>query len=216
MSHFPQSKHFGLWLNNDLGSSDLDLRNEPASEYIVMRRTLDTFKSRLNVKRDVLSYTIEVSFQSYDAEKAARIANAVVDAYFVDQHAKYQSTLRASNWLQDRIRDLREQASAGEQAVVDYQREHNIVDAPGKSTNAQRVTELNSQLIIVRAQTAEARARLDLIQAVPNSDSASAVDAISVSRVHELVARLARNSVSLPGREASRISRPRISQGRKP
>ena len=149
-----------------------------------MRRALDIFKSRLEVKRAALSYVIEVSFVSYDAEKAARIANGIVDAYIVDQlDAKYQATLRAGNWLQDRIRDLREQASAAEQAVVDYRREHNIVDTAGKptggqrmTTNEQRVAELNSQLIIVRAQMAEARARLDRIQAVLSSDSSGAVD----------------------------------------
>lgn len=151
--------------------------SEPTAEYEATRRALSVFKSRLDVKRDDLSYVIEISFRSYDAEKAARVANAIVDAYIVDQlDAKYQSTLRASNWLQDRLRDLREQASAGEQAVVDYQREHNIVDAAGKSTSGQRVAELNSQLIIVLAQTAAAHAKLDRIQEVLSSNSSGAVD----------------------------------------
>ena len=172
-----------LHLNDGPGLVELG-SSPPAPEYLLMRRALDIFKSRLEVKRAALSYVIEVSFVSYDAEKAARIANAIVDAYIVDQlEAKYQATLRAGNWLQDRIRDLREQASAAEQAVVDYRREHNIIDAAGKptsgqriTTNEQRVTELNSQLIIVRAQAAEARARLDRIQAVLSSDSSGAVD----------------------------------------
>ena len=166
-----------LHLNDDPELVELGPKSSPAPEYFLMRRALDIFKSRLQVKRDILSYVIEVSFVSYDAEKAARIANAVVDAYIVDQlDAQYQSTLRAGNWLQERIRDLREQASVAEQAVVDYRREHNIVDAAGKptggqrmTTNEQRVAELNSQLTIVRAQTAEARARLDRIQAVLSS-----------------------------------------------
>jgi succinoglycan biosynthesis transport protein ExoP len=170
-----------LQLNEDPELSESPL----SSEYLLMRRALDSFKAQLDVKRDPLSYIIEVSFKSYDAEKAARVANAIVDAYIEDQlDAKYQSTLRASNWLQDRIRDLREQASAGEQAVVDYRREHNILileaaiggSPTGKSTSGQRVSELNSQLIIARTQTAEARARLDRIQAVLSSDSSGAVD----------------------------------------
>lgn len=166
-----------LQLNKVLEFTGSGSKSEPASEYLVMRRVLDIFKTRLDVRRDALSYVIEIAFRSYDAEKAARIANAIVEAYIVDQlDAKYQSTLRASNWLQDRLRDLRDQASAAEQAVVDYQREHNIVDVAGKSTSGQRVAELNSQLIIARAQAAEARARLDRIQAVLSSDSSGAVD----------------------------------------
>lgn len=173
-----------------------------ASEYDVMRRALGVLASRLNVKRDGLSYVIELSFRSYDADKAARIANAIVDAYIVDQlEAKYQSTLRASTWLQDRIRDLRAQASAGEQAVVDFKREHNIIDAAGKSTIGQRLGEINSQLIIVRAQTAEARARLDRIQTVLSFDSSGAVNAtVTDTLKSEVVTKLRSQYLELASR----------------
>ena len=173
-----------------------------ASEYDVMRRALGVLASRLNVKRDGLSYVIELSFRSYDADKAARIANAIVDAYIVDQlEAKYQSTLRASTWLQGRIRDLRAQASAGEQAVVDFKREHNIIDAAGKSTIGQRLGEINSQLIIVRAQTAEARARLDRIQTVLSFDSSGAVNAtVTDTLKSEVVTKLRSQYIELASR----------------
>ncbi len=180
------------------------------AEYDATRRALDAFQTRLNVARDGLSYVIEISFRSYDAEKAANIANAIVNAYIVGQlDAKYQSTLRASNWLEDRIRELREQASAGEQAVVDYQREHNIVvGAAGKSTSEQRVAELNSQLIIVRAQTAEARARLDRIQAVLSSDPAGALDAtVTDTLKNEVVTRLRNQYLDLARKEADWAAR---------
>ena len=183
---------------------------EAAIEYDATRRALDTFQTQLNVARDGLSYVIEISFRSYDAEKAANIANAIVNAYTVDQlDAKYQSTLRASNWLEDRIRELREQASAGEQAVVDYQREHSIlVDAAGKSTSEQRVAELNSQLIVARAQTAEARARLDRIQTVLSSDPAGALDAtVTDTLKNEVVTRLRNQYLDLARKEADWAAR---------
>ena len=164
-------------------------KNSSATAYDRMRTALAALKSRLEVTRDAISYIIEVRFRSYDPQKAARIANAIVDAYIVDQlDAKYQSTLRASNWLEGRIRDLRDQASGAEQAVVDYQRDHNIVvvdnsltnhsvvDPAGKTASEQRVGELNSQLLIAREKVAEARAKLDRIQSVLTSDSAGAVD----------------------------------------
>jgi succinoglycan biosynthesis transport protein ExoP len=168
-----------------------------------MRRALGVLASRLNVKRDGLSYVIEVSFRSYNGDKAARIANAIVDAYIVDQlDAKYQSTLRASTWLQVRIRELRAQASAGEQAVVDFKREHNIIDAAGKSTIGQRLAEINSQLIIVRAQTAEARARLDRIQTVLSFDSSAAVNAtVADTLKSEVVTKLRSQYLELAGKE---------------
>ena len=164
-------------------------KNSGANAYDRMRTALTALKSRLEVRRDAISYIIEVRFRSHDAKKAASIANALVDAYIVDQlDAKYQSTLRASNWLEGRIRDLRDKASAAEQAVVNYQRDHNIVvvdnsltnhsvvDPAGKTASEQRVSELNSQLLIARENLAEARAKLDRIQSVLTSESAGAVD----------------------------------------
>ncbi len=149
----------------------------PSTEFMALRAALDIFKSRLEIKRETLSFVIEVGFRSHDPEKAARIANAIVESYIVDQlDAKYKATLVASNWLDDRMRELRTQASAAEQAVVDYQREHKLIDAAGKSASGQRVAELNSQLIIARTQAAEARARLDRVQAVLSEDTSGAVD----------------------------------------
>jgi capsular exopolysaccharide synthesis family protein len=185
------------------------------SAYDRMRTALTALKSRLAVRRDALSYIIEVRFQSHDAEKAASIANAIVDAYIVDQlDAKYQSTLRASNWLEDRIRDLRDKASAAEQAVVDYQRDHNIVvvdnslanhnvvDPAGKTASEQRVGELNSQLLVARERVAEARAKLDRIQAVLTSDSAGAIDTTVADALNnDVVSKLRSQYLDLSSKE---------------
>ena len=185
------------------------------SAYDRMRTALTALKSRLEVRRDALSYIIEVRFHSHDAEKATRIANAIVDAYIVDQlDAKYQSTLRASNWLEDRIRDLRDKASAAEQAVVDYQRDHNIVvvdnslanhnvaDPAGKTASEQRVGELNSQLLVARERVAEARAKLDRIQAVLTSDSAGAIDTtVADALSNDVVSKLRSQYLDLSSKE---------------
>jgi capsular exopolysaccharide synthesis family protein len=189
--------------------------SDSSSAYDRMRTALTALKSRLEVRRDALSYIIEVRFHSHDAEKAARIANAIVDAYIVDQlDAKYQSTLRASNWLEDRIRDLRDKASAAEQAVVDYQRDHNIVvvdnslanhnvvDPAGKTASEQRVSELNSQLLVARERVAEARAKLDRIQAVLTSDSAGAIDTTVADALNnDVVSKLRSQYLDLSSKE---------------
>jgi capsular exopolysaccharide synthesis family protein len=174
-------------------------KTEDPSAYERMRSALAAFKSRLTVKRDGLSYVIEVSFRSFDPEKAEQIANATVDAYLVDGlDAKYQATLRASTWLEGRIRELRDQASGAEQAVVDYEQANNIVDTDegrdgreAKTASEQRVAELNTQLLVARAQLAEARAKADRIQTVLTSNSAGAVDAtVADTLKNDVVTRL--------------------------
>ena len=137
------------------------------AEQRATQRALNAFKKRLTVKRVGLTYAIQIDFQSLGAERAAKIANAVADAYVVDSlDAKYQTTKRAATWLQDRLKELREESSLAERAVVNYKAKNNIVDTGGRLINEQQLAELNSALVQVRAQTAEAKARLDRVQQI--------------------------------------------------
>src|SRR5580704_8717162 len=141
--------------------------NEPSAEYLVMQRALRTFKAHLTVKRIGLTYAIEIDFESLSPERAAQIANAIADAYVVDAlEAKYQITRRAAVWLQDRLKELREQSSEAERAVVAYKTKNNIVDTGGALMNEQQLAELNSDLIQARAATAESKARFDRVQQI--------------------------------------------------
>lgn len=151
------------------------------SEFELTRKALQRFESSRTVKRLGLTYVMEIGFTSRDPAKAARIANAIADAYIVDQlEAKYQATRRASVWLQDRIKELRAQASAAQRAVVDFKTANNIVDTGGRLMNEQQLAEVNSQLVLAHAATAEAKARFDRIndilkQEIPDASVADAL-----------------------------------------
>src|ERR1700721_2158321 len=98
-----------------------------------LRMAINRFESQLTVKRVGLSYVIEISYQSLSPDQAAAIANAVAAGYIVDSlESKYQASRRAAVWLQDRMKELRAQASTAERAVADYKAKKNIVDAGGR------------------------------------------------------------------------------------
>ncbi|WFU70970.1 polysaccharide biosynthesis tyrosine autokinase [Bradyrhizobium sp. CB2312] len=143
----------------------------PPSEYQQLRKALSRFQKNLAVKRVGLSYVIEISYRSTSADRAAQISNAVAEAYIVDSlEAKYNASRRAAVWLQDRMKELRAQASAAERAVADYKAKNNIVDAGGRLLSEQQLAEINSALTTARAQRAEAQARLERITAILKSD----------------------------------------------
>ncbi|MDD1519189.1 MULTISPECIES: polysaccharide biosynthesis tyrosine autokinase [Bradyrhizobium] len=151
------------------------------SEFELRRKALERFASNRTIKRLGLTYVMEISFTSRDPQKAERIANAIADAYIVDQlEAKYQATRRASVWLQDRIKELRTQASVAQKAVVDFKIANNIVDSGGRLMNEQQLAEVNSQLVMAHAATAEAKARLDRMndivkQGIPDANVGDAL-----------------------------------------
>ncbi len=184
--------------------------DQVASDFDLTRRAVRAFQDRLSIKRVGLSYIIQINFRSFDPERAAQIANAVSDSYIVDQlEAKYQATRRASVWLQDRIKELREQASTAERAVVEFKTKNNIITTGGpdgrvRLMGEQQVAELNSQLVIARAQTAESRARLDRIEQVLRANSPTAtVDATVADTLrNEVVTKLRSHYLELAARES--------------
>ena len=148
------------------------------------KSVLAVFENKRMVTRVTQSYVLEIDVQSFDPAKAAKIANAIAEAYIDDElNAKYEETKRASIWLQERLKELRAQTSAQQQAVVDFRKEHNIVDsgANGQLMNDQQVSEVNSQLILAQAATAESKARYERIQDVMKQDvpDASISDALN-------------------------------------
>ena len=136
-------------------------------EFALTRAAVERFQSQLIITRAGLTYIISVGFRAQDAQQAAKIANAVADAYIADQlEAKYQAALRAGTWMQDRIKELRVQATNAERAVEDFKTKNNIVAASGRLMNEQQLSELNTSLIQARAHTAEAKAKLDRIDEI--------------------------------------------------
>src|SRR5215472_9104851 len=136
-------------------------------EFALTRAAVERFQSQLIITRAGLTYIISVGFQAQDAQQAAKIANAVADAYIADQlEAKYQAALRAGTWMQDRLKELRVQATNAERAVEDFKAKNNIVAANGRLMNEQQLSELNTTLIQARAQTAETKAKLDRIDEI--------------------------------------------------
>jgi succinoglycan biosynthesis transport protein ExoP len=174
-------------------------------------RALHTFQSRLRVKRLALTYAIEISFESATPFRAAQIANAIADAYEVDAFkAKYEVTGRAANWLQSRLKELREQVADSERGVVDYKSKNKIVDSGGRPMNEQQLAELNTALIQARAAAAEAGARLDHVQQIVASgevDPQSMATATVADTLHNDVINKMRGLYLEDERRASELTR---------
>jgi succinoglycan biosynthesis transport protein ExoP len=142
--------------------------NEEPSNDELMRRVLANVKANLRVTRLGRSYVEQIAYTSLDPDKAAKIANAFADAYIEDQlQAKFEATRRASEWLEQRIGELRQQASNAYKAVQDFKSENSIIiGVDGRLTSEVELDQLGRALAKARADTSQARARLDRISRV--------------------------------------------------
>src|SRR5580692_1993049 len=187
--------------------SNMFSHDVPKSDYERMRQAAEVFAKRLTVRRMGLSYIIQISFQSLDPQRAADIANAVADKYITDQlEGKFDAARRAGVWLQDRLRELREQALTAERAVVAFRAKNNIISTGGSDkrlVDEQQVGELNSQLVIARTHSSETKARLERIQAVLRDDSPETIvnATVSDSLKNDIINRLRNQYLDLSARE---------------
>lgn len=145
--------------------------------------------SGTRVERVGRTYVIRIAFVSPDAGFSADIANAIADAYLLDKlNSKYEATRRASDWLLERIDELRQQARDSDLAVQKFRTENGLVVAGDTLVSDQQLSELNSQLVSMRADTARARARLEQITQILDSGATDAIvdDVLQSSISNEL------------------------------
>src|SRR6266404_4793982 len=119
------------------GSTPPDRQDGPTDGLVA------AFDDRLSAIRLGYSTVIEISFKAGNAERAAEIANAIANAYVTDQlNAKFDANRTATAWLQDRLRELGQQALTAERAVGAFKSQNNIVAAGGRLMDEKQVTEL--------------------------------------------------------------------------
>ena len=130
-------------------------------EQIQIAAATSILLGKLSLKKIEYSNVLEVSVTSWDPKMAARIANEVPEAYILDQlESKFEATEKANAWLTEQIADLEQKVGESERAVEIYREERGIGESKGGGILEAQLSELNSQLIVARANTAETEARL--------------------------------------------------------
>lgn len=131
---------------------------------------LTMLRRSMKVSRAEQTYVVEVSVTARERAKAARIANAIAQAYLEEQTAiRSEAARQISLSLSARLNELKDRVRQAEDKVEAYKARNNIVGASGQLVNEQQLAEMNSELSVARARTAAAKARLDQIQQLQGS-----------------------------------------------
>lgn len=132
-------------------------------------RAIGELRSALAVSRVAQrGYVLGVSMTSPDPQRAARLANAIADAYLLDKlDTRFEAARRASAWLSDRLGKLRQQLHDSEEAVSRFRSEHGLFHNGSNITlNQQQLSELNAKLVEGRATLAQQKARVELLHSI--------------------------------------------------
>jgi polysaccharide biosynthesis transport protein len=180
-------------------------RREPTASEII--DATEALKGAVGVSRSGQAYVLWVSVTSVDPARAARLANAVAEAYVVDKlDARYEAAKRASTWLGDRLVELRTQLHDSEEAVVQFRDKHGLQQGAGNVTlNQQQLTDLNGKLVAAKAEVADKQARLNMLTSLAAGGNALNLPADFAG--FGILQNLRQQDASLSQKEADLLSR---------
>ncbi|UCI34412.1 GumC family protein [Mesorhizobium sp. B4-1-4] len=136
--------------------------------------TLDALRRRLAVKRADKVLVIDVIVTAKSADKAAKLANAIAQAYLADQaSARAQAATDASKSITARLDEQRRRVQQAENAVEAYKSANNMVMAAGNLVSDQELTEINTQLSAAQSRTAALKAQVDQLRRSGAPDATS-------------------------------------------
>ena len=148
-------------------------------------RRLEAFNKKLDIYPQTKTKVLLFEFTSADRARAARISNALAEAYLESQQAAKDSGAKtASKWLSQQIDDLRGKVATAEARVEDLRAKSGLLTGPnGIAVPSQQLSEIATQIATARAAEAAATSkatslremartgRLDEIAAVANDES---------------------------------------------
>ena len=185
----------------DVFSPLRDLISSPPTED-ARTRALRSLQRVVQVDRASRSYVIVVNAFSEDANKAARIADAIAAVYLDEEvRARADSARRVGRSMTSRLQELADNVRDSERNVEQFKQQNNLVGAGKRLINDQQLEELTTQLTLARGVTSEQKGRVDQIERLMKADAdpdtiAEAIQSPTVSALRAQFAELVRQEAS--------------------
>jgi len=114
---------------------------------------VERFHSRLQVELLRISRLVEIRFESPNPRLAADVTNTLVRNYIdYNFRRKYQTTTKASEWMTEQLDELKAKVERSQQALVDYERRHQIVNLDEKQNLVtQRMVDVSREFTLAQA-----------------------------------------------------------------
>ena len=178
-----------MWVRgqvHDLIGEKAPAQDHAASDEVAARaKAVALLSDAVSITARPPSLMIGITVRSADKAKAARIADTTTDLYVADRaQARVAAEKRASDLLKARLVGAKQDFEAADRALADFREKSGAVAGNDRTTAAQTLTELNSQLTQARLQTADRESRLKALQrAQANPASRAGVTEILASPV---------------------------------
>ncbi|MCC5962989.1 MAG: polysaccharide biosynthesis tyrosine autokinase [Rhodobacteraceae bacterium] len=173
---------------------------EVMSDATARERLITRLQRDVTVSQVGISYAIRINARAHDAAMAALIANTIAAQYVDDQlEAKRDATVRATGFLNERVRELGQQLEAADSAVVTFRTEMTEELGGDAAATQQLLNDLNTRYIATRIERSDAEFRHAMVRSLYESGG---VDAVADVVSSPLLATLDRERAELERRKA--------------
>ncbi len=205
MSHLTPKRWIPEDWRESLGMEPPAELSDEEKERVEMAAATNIFLSKLKVSPIKRSNVVKIGFESNNPKLAAAIANELPEAYIIGQmEAKFEATEKATKWLDEQLSDLKEKVESSERAVEIYRDRYGLTEGKGARILTSQLSEINSQLVISKAERAQVEARLRQVKRLMKK-SGSDIESASEVLASGLIQRL-REQEAMVTRKASEIS----------
>lgn len=188
-------------LSRLLGRVAADAPNADGSLTPAEARALANLRRKFSVRRADKVFVVDVVVTTKDAEKSAKLANAVAEAYLADQaDARSKAANEASDALTARLDEQRKRVEKAENAVERYRAENNLVASSGRLISDQQLGEISNQLSAAQARTAALKSQVEQIAQQRRGGSLAGNSAEAIQS--PVIAKLREQEATLVQREA--------------
>lgn len=166
-----------------------------------MRAAAAKVAAATSVQRRALSYVIDISVTARHPQEAARLANAVVETYLQStENARLATTARASDWLGQRLAELRQNVQSKEAEAEMFRARTGLLTAEGRTLTEAQTNDIQRAVIDARTEVAEREARHRQVQNLLRSGGG--VESIDQALESQTIRDLRRQEAELSRRQA--------------
>lgn len=147
------------------GSGGAASDDEPATGD-PLAKTVEQLGRAVSVVNEGGSYAIRIRAETGDPELSARIANSLAEAYLANQREQQAQTLKAaSDWLSQRLRELRSAAVSADDAAERFRARNQLAQSGAPTLLDTEIAEVTTALIEASKRLSRAQASLNEVRA---------------------------------------------------
>jgi len=137
-----------------------------SNEMRQMQSTIDALLASLTIRNIPQSLVFEVTVETTSPEKSARIADALVDLYILNQlEVKFEATEQATTWLTERVTDLQVELENAEEKVKDFRASTTLVSQEQLEGLEVQVKDIRERIDDTQADQENLQTQLESIRA---------------------------------------------------